>query len=75
MNKMNTANICPLCLTNAVNIYLNPCGHTCCDSCYDKLEAKFNEIVDGNHEGGFLNNAIAMARKLEMNSFGRIFGP
>ena len=38
MNKMNTANICPLCLSNAVNIYLNPCGHTCCDSCYEKLE-------------------------------------
>ena len=38
MNKMNTANLCPLCLTNAVNIYLNPCGHTCCDSCYEKLE-------------------------------------
>ena len=38
MNKMNTANLCPLCLTNAVNIYLNPCGHTCCDGCYEKLE-------------------------------------
>jgi len=39
MNKLNTSNVCPLCLTNAVNIYLNPCGHTCCDSCYEKLEA------------------------------------
>ena len=38
MNKLNTANVCPLCLSNAVNIYLNPCGHTCCDSCYEKLE-------------------------------------
>jgi len=38
MNKMNTANLCPLCLTNAVNIYLNPCGHTCCDDCYEKIE-------------------------------------
>ena len=38
INKLNTANVCPLCLSNAVNIYLNPCGHTCCDSCYEKLE-------------------------------------
>ena len=38
MNKLNTANVCPLCLSNTVNIYLNPCGHTCCDSCYEKLE-------------------------------------
>jgi len=38
LNNMNTANVCPLCLTNVVNVYLNPCGHTCCDSCYEKLE-------------------------------------
>ena len=38
LNKMNIANVCPLCLTNAVSVYLTPCGHTCCDSCYDKVE-------------------------------------
>ena len=43
MNKVNTTNVCPLCLTNAVNIYLNPCGHTCCDTCYEKLESNHDK--------------------------------
>ena len=37
LNKMNTSNLCPLCLTNTLSIYLNPCGHTCCDKCYERL--------------------------------------
>ena len=37
INSMNMSNTCPLCLTNQVNIYLNPCGHTCCDECYGRL--------------------------------------
>ena len=37
INSMNVGNVCPLCLTNNVNIYLNPCGHTCCDDCYERL--------------------------------------
>ena len=37
INCMNVGNVCPLCLTNYVNIYLNPCGHTCCDDCYNRL--------------------------------------
>lgn len=37
INSMNVGNVCPLCLTNTVNIYLNPCGHTCCDDCYERL--------------------------------------
>jgi len=37
INCMNVGNVCPLCLSNTVNIYLNPCGHTCCNDCYDRL--------------------------------------
>jgi len=37
INSLNVSNTCPLCLTNSVNIYLNPCGHTCCDDCYERL--------------------------------------
>ena len=37
INSMNMSNTCPLCLTNQVNIYLNPCGHTCCEECYGRL--------------------------------------
>jgi len=28
---------CPICLTNAVNTRLNPCGHLMCSTCYDRL--------------------------------------
>jgi len=37
INNVNVANICPLCLSNNVSLYLNPCGHTCCDECYERL--------------------------------------
>ena len=37
INNMNVSNVCPLCLTNTVSLYLNPCGHTCCDECYERL--------------------------------------
>ena len=37
INSLNVSNTCPLCLTNSVNIYLNPCGHTCCEDCYGRL--------------------------------------
>ena len=37
INSVNVSNTCPLCLTNSINIYLNPCGHTCCDDCYERL--------------------------------------
>jgi hypothetical protein len=37
LNKLNISNTCPTCLTNPVNIYLNPCGHTLCGDCYDRI--------------------------------------
>ena len=37
LNKTNISNTCPLCLSNVVSVYLNPCGHTCCDKCYEKI--------------------------------------
>lgn len=37
LNTLNVTNTCPTCLTNPVNIYLNPCGHTLCDDCYDRI--------------------------------------
>ena len=37
INSLNISNTCPLCLTNSVDIYLNPCGHTCCEDCYGRL--------------------------------------
>ena len=43
INSMNMSNTCPLCLTNQVNIYLNPCGHTCCEDCYGRLSNNENK--------------------------------
>jgi len=37
INSMDNVNTCPTCMSNVVNIYLNPCGHTICDDCYEKL--------------------------------------
>ena len=37
LNKLNISNTCPTCLSNPVNIYLNPCGHTLCNECYDRI--------------------------------------
>jgi len=37
INCLNISNTCPLCLTDTVSVYLNPCGHTCCDKCYEKI--------------------------------------
>jgi len=43
INSLNMSNTCPLCLTNQVNIYLNPCGHTCCEECYGRLSNTENK--------------------------------
>ncbi len=37
LNSVNVTNTCPTCLTNPINIYLNPCGHTLCDDCYSRI--------------------------------------
>lgn len=37
LNGLNVTNVCPTCLTKPVNIYLNPCGHTLCDECYERI--------------------------------------
>lgn len=40
INNGNIGNTCSLCLQNPVNKYFNPCGHTACDKCIDKLYEK-----------------------------------
>lgn len=33
-------NICNVCVTNKINICINPCGHTFCSSCIEKMDSK-----------------------------------
>ena len=43
VNKLNIAAICPICLTDKIDSYCNPCGHTACQNCLDK-----NSIISNN---------------------------
>jgi DNA-binding transcriptional regulator GbsR (MarR family) len=43
INSVNTTNTCPTCLSNSVSIYLNPCGHTMCDDCYERISNNNND--------------------------------
>ena len=37
LNNLNISNICPLCLTNKIEVYIHPCGHCSCTACKDRL--------------------------------------
>ena len=36
-NGMNVGNTCSMCYSSNVNVYFDPCGHTCCEECSKKL--------------------------------------
>ena len=36
INQGNNGSTCSLCMSNQVNTFLEPCGHTCCSECIDK---------------------------------------
>jgi hypothetical protein len=46
INNYNLGNTCSVCLTNKVDTYYNPCGHTLCSVCSDKFQnmAKVREV-------------------------------
>ena len=33
LNQWNVSNLCPVCITNPVKKYIDPCGHTFCENC------------------------------------------
>lgn len=37
LNNLNVSNICPLCLTKKIEMYIEPCGHCCCKTCKERL--------------------------------------
>ena len=38
VNNLNQTNICPLCFTNTVDHFVDPCGHTFCKSIHNHLK-------------------------------------
>ena len=36
INNWNNSAICPVCITDKIDSYCNPCGHTFCKTCLDK---------------------------------------
>lgn len=44
INGYNTSAICPICITNKIDSYCNPCGHTFCKKCLDKTSNIVNNI-------------------------------
>lgn len=44
VNNWNTSAICPICITDKVDSYCNPCGHTSCRKCLDKNSNIVNNV-------------------------------
>jgi len=56
-------NICNVCVTNKINICINPCGHTFCSVCVEKMglkcgmcrgkiDAKIKMYIDNDTDNG-----------------------
>lgn len=43
INKWNVSAICPICITDKIDSYCNPCGHTACKKCLER-----NSRVENN---------------------------
>tara|TARA_B100000212_G_scaffold321702_1_gene280491 strand:+ start:622 stop:1527 length:906 start_codon:yes stop_codon:yes gene_type:complete len=48
INNLNISNTCSLCLTNKVEIFIDPCGHSFCTNCKDRLIQYEGGITDTN---------------------------
>ena len=44
INSWNTSAICPICITDKIDSYCNPCGHTACRNCLDKNSNIINNV-------------------------------
>ena len=44
LNNWNISAICPICITDKIDSYCNPCGHTACRKCLDKNSSIINNI-------------------------------
>jgi len=44
LNKWNICSICPICITNKIDSYCNPCGHTACKKCLERKPTTSNNL-------------------------------
>ena len=44
LNKWNICSICPICITNKIDSYCNPCGHTACKKCLERKPTTGNNL-------------------------------
>ena len=70
LNHLNHANICPLCFTNPVDHFVDPCGHTFCKECIQR-HLRRNQDLDlyeiGRNDGSqccFCREHIKTVRQL-----------
>jgi hypothetical protein len=62
INKLNVSAICPICLTDKIDSYCNPCGHTACKKCLDKNSSIVNNV--NNNKCPICREYITDIRKL-----------
>lgn len=63
LNHMNQTNICPLCFTNTVDHFVDPCGHTFCKDCIKNHIRKGNENIDLYEIGRIDNSQCCFCRE------------
>ena len=44
LNKWNVSAICPICITDKIDSYCNPCGHTACKKCLDRNSSLVDNV-------------------------------
>lgn len=66
INNLNQTNICPVCFTNTVDHFLEPCGHTFCKECIEKHLKNDEEIEQ--YEIGRNNNSQCCFCRVTINN-------
>ena len=61
INNWNNSAICPVCITEKIDSYCNPCGHTFCKNCLDKSSNVINNTNNTN------NNKCPICREYVMD--------